>query len=68
VNERQCNIDAREEGAMHFPIFNLDDPAHYWHAGWFSISIANAVIVIGGLVLFAMALLLPFPGSKGAEL
>ena len=53
---------------MHFPIFNLDDPAHYWHAGWFSISIANAVIVIGGLALFAMALLLPFPGSKWAEL
>jgi hypothetical protein len=53
---------------MHFPIFNLDGPARYWHAGWFSISIANAIIVIGGLVLFAAALLLPFPGGKDAEL
>ena len=38
--------------------------AVYIHIGWFQMSITNLIIVIGMLVLFGLALTLPFPGNK----
>ncbi len=42
----------------------MNGPAHYFHWGFVLISVAN-LIVIGLMVLvFVLAVLLPFPGSK----
>jgi len=38
--------------------------AVYLHIGWFQMSVTNLIIVIGMLLLFALALVLPFPGNK----
>ena len=43
---------------------NLDHPARYVHWGWFQISIANLVVILLMLVVFALALVLPFPGGR----
>jgi hypothetical protein len=42
----------------------LSGKAYYLHWGVVQISLANFVIVLVMLALFAAALLLPFPGSK----
>ncbi len=44
---------------------SLDHPGHFLHWGVLQISAGNAVLVLVMLVLFALALLLPFP--KGRE-
>ena len=38
--------------------------AVYIHLGWFQISITNLIIVLSMLLLFGVALVLPFPGNK----
>jgi len=38
--------------------------AVYIHLGWFQISITNLIIVLSMLLLFGVALFLPFPGNK----
>jgi hypothetical protein len=37
--------------------------AVYIHIGWFQMSITNLIVVISMLLLFGLALVLPFPGS-----
>jgi len=34
------------------------------HIGWFQMSITNLVVVLSMLLVFGLALVLPFPGSK----
>ena len=46
-------------------IFNLDHPAHYFSVGPFSISAGNATIILVMIVIFGIALFLPFPHGKG---
>ncbi|MGZ4269519.1 MAG: hypothetical protein ACXVFN_00375 [Solirubrobacteraceae bacterium] len=47
-------------------VVNLDHPAHYVHWHFFQMSVAN-VIVIGLMILvFALAIALPFP-HRGRE-
>jgi len=41
--------------------------AVYLHLGWFQISITNLIVIIGMLVLFGLALVLPFPGNKSGK-
>jgi hypothetical protein len=43
---------------------NLDQPAHYLKVGWIQVSPGNAVVIVIMLVLFVLALLLPFPKGK----
>jgi len=38
--------------------------AVYIHLGWFQISITNLIVILGMLILFGLALFLPFPGNK----
>ena len=45
-------------------IVNLDHPAHYIHAGWFQISTANLVVILLMIVVFVLALFVPFPGRR----
>ena len=43
-------------------VVNLDHPARYVHWGWFQISVANLVVIVLMLAVFAVAILAPFPG------
>ncbi len=44
---------------------NLNHHGHYLNWGFIQISVANLVVIIVMVVLFALALLLPFP--KGGD-
>jgi hypothetical protein len=48
-------------------VFNLNDPAHTvdWH--FIHLSLANVVVIGLMLVVFALALVLPFPGAAGRD-
>lgn len=45
-------------------VFNLDQPAHYVHWHFFDMSVANVSVVIAMLVVFALAIVIPFPGAR----
>jgi hypothetical protein len=59
-------IAPREGVAMSTPlgaVFNLNHPAHTvdWH--FIHLSVANVVVIALMLIVFALAILLPFPGA-----
>jgi hypothetical protein len=43
-------------------VFNLNHPANTVHWHFFTMSVANVIVIIVMLVVFAAAVLLPFPG------
>lgn len=46
----------------------MDSPATYFHWGFILISTPNLLVIIGMIVLFAVALIVPFPhGSEGDD-
>jgi hypothetical protein len=45
-------------------IFNLTHPTHTVHWHFFQMPIANIVVIVAMLVLFGMAIVLPFPGAS----
>jgi len=45
-------------------VVNLNHPAHYFHRGWFQISVANFVVILLMIAVFMLALFLPFPGRR----
>ena len=46
-------------------IINLNHPASYVHLGFFQMSVSNLVVIVLMIVIFAAAIALPFPGSRG---
>jgi hypothetical protein len=44
-------------------IVNLNHPAHVVHWHFFQMSVANLVVIVLMLVVFALAIVLPFPGA-----
>ena len=44
---------------------NLDHPGHYVHWGVIQISVANLVVVGVMVLLFVLAIVLPFPKGRG---
>jgi hypothetical protein len=44
-------------------VFNLNDPAHVVHWHFFQMSVSNIVVIALMLVVFALAIALPFPGA-----
>jgi hypothetical protein len=46
-------------------IVNLNRPASYVHWHFFQMSVANVVVIGLMLVVFAAAIVLPFPGGRG---
>ncbi len=48
-------------------IFNLNQPAHTAHWHFFTMSVSNIVVIALMLVVFTLAILVPFPGSSRAE-
>ena len=45
-------------------LINLNHPAHYFGIGAFQISVGNAVIIISMIIIFILAIALPFPGGR----
>ena len=46
-------------------VFNLNHPAHTVDWGFIHLSVANVVVIGLMLVVFVLAILLPFPGAAG---
>lgn len=46
-------------------VFNLSHPAHVVHWHFFEMSVANVVVIVLMLIVFALAIVLPFPGAAG---
>lgn len=46
-------------------VFNLNHPAHVVHWHFIDLSVANVVVIGLMLVVFALAIALPFPGAAG---
>ena len=46
-------------------IISLDHPGHYLHWGVIQISVANLVVIVVMVVLFVLAIVLPFPKDGG---
>jgi hypothetical protein len=44
-------------------IVNLNHPAHVVHWHFFQMSVANLVVIVAMLVVFVLAIALPFPGA-----
>ena len=44
-------------------ILNLNHPAHVAHWHFFQMSVANIVVIALMLVVFVLAIALPFPGA-----
>jgi hypothetical protein len=42
----------------------INGTAHYFQAGFILISAANLIVILLMIVVFALAILLPFPGRK----
>lgn len=45
-------------------VIDLNGSPHYVHSGWFLISVANLVVIAVMIAVFALAILLPFPGRR----
>lgn len=45
-------------------VVDLHGPAHVVHWHFFQMSVANVVVIVLMLVVFALAILLPFPGGR----
>ena len=48
-------------------VIPLDGRPRYIHHGWFLISYANLVVIVAMIVVFALAIVVPFPGGKNHE-
>ncbi len=47
-------------------VINLDSPGHYLTWSIFNVSVANLVVILVMVVIFGLALLIPFPDKHGA--
>jgi hypothetical protein len=45
----------------------MNAPAHYFHAGFILISVANLIVILLMVLVFVLAVLLPFPGGRKTE-
>jgi hypothetical protein len=48
-------------------LIDLNGRAHYVHSGWFLISVANLAVILAMVVVFALAIALPFPGNRNRK-
>jgi hypothetical protein len=44
-------------------VFSLNHPAHVVHWHFFQMTVSNIVVIVLMLVVFALAIVLPFPGA-----
>ncbi len=57
-------VAADSGAALVGALVNLNHPAHTIHWGWFLISVANLVVIALMVVVFIVAIALPFPGRR----
>ncbi len=48
-------------------VFNLNNPAHVVHWHFIHLTLSNVIVICVMLVVFAIAILLPFPGAARRE-
>jgi hypothetical protein len=48
-------------------IFDLNGPAHYVHWHFFQMSVANVVVIVLMIVVFILAIVIPFPKREIEE-
>lgn len=48
-------------------IFNLNHHASYVHWHFFEMSVSNLLVIVAMLIVFAVAILAPFPGHGQRE-
>ena len=58
----------RRDGPLVAAPVNLNHPGHYLHWGVIQISVANLVVIVAMVVVFVLALLLPFPNGQAAAM
>ena len=54
-------------GALLGALINLGGSGHYIHWGFIQMSVANLVVILLMIVVFVVAILLPFPRRKGGD-
>ena len=45
-------------------MISLNGRPHYLHSGWFLISVANLVVIVAMIAVFALAIAIPFPRER----
>ena len=48
-------------------LIDLNGRPRYVHSGWFLISYANLAVIVAMIVVFALAIALPFPGGRSRK-
>jgi uncharacterized iron-regulated membrane protein len=48
-------------------LVNLNHPGHYIHWGFIQLSLANLIVILLMIVVFVLAIVLPFPRRKGDD-
>jgi ABC-type proline/glycine betaine transport system permease subunit len=48
-------------------LINLGGSGHYVHWGFIQLSVANLVVILAMIVVFILAILLPFPKRRGHD-
>ena len=54
-------------GVLLGALVNLNGSGHYVHWGFIQISVANLVVILLMVVVFVLAIVLPFPRRKGRD-
>lgn len=49
---------------MNLPLALLNGPTLYFHAGFILISAANLIVILLMILVFLLAVFIPFPGKK----
>ena len=52
-------------GVLLGALINLNGSGHYIHWGFIQLSLANFVVIVLMVVVFVLAILVPFPRQKG---
>jgi hypothetical protein len=52
-------------GVLLGSLINLNGSGHYIHWGFIQLSVANFVVIVLMVVVFVLAILVPFPRQKG---
>ena len=48
-------------------VVNLDGPGHFIHWGVIQLSLANLLVIVSMVLVFVLALVVPFPKSHDRE-
>ena len=61
---RQPTLLRMTSGSLLGAVIDLNGRPRYVHHGWFLISYANLAVICLMIVVFALAIWLPFPGAR----